>query len=219
SCIRVLAILQLRWGILGCAVQDSSTSEGSAKGTMSARGFPPPPNLSELLKFFDSDEGKARVSRQNRATIRQSSSQSSFSKRLSSGNLQAAISNPKPTVGTAKGVDLSRSRSPTIEHKPIQDEKTPSIQGWNSSTQVPPAPTKTLRHQILSRSYQPPAPVYVVPSEASELLDRLSKGTVSSRSKLKHQSDLTQDGHKHNAGTDGRSLSGLRAASPTDTRG
>ncbi|KAF1784270.1 hypothetical protein GQ600_14591 [Phytophthora cactorum] len=185
---------------------------------MPSRGFPAPPDLSELLKFFESDEGKARVSRQSGATNRRSLSQSSFSKRLSSGNLQAATSKvwgaPKPaSVGTAEGCRLSQSRTTTIEHKPLRDEKpSAALQGWNSSTQLPPAPTKALRHQLLCRAYQPPAPVYVVPSEASELLDRLSKGTISSRSKLKLQDDSTRGGQK--VVSNDRSSSGIGLHQP-----
>ncbi|EGZ21374.1 hypothetical protein PHYSODRAFT_329332 [Phytophthora sojae] len=191
---------------------------------MPSREFPAPPDLSELLKFFESDEGKARVSRQNvatRASTQRSRSQSSQSRRLSSGSLNAAASkvwlSPPQTKSTTAGTRrLSQPRAARSENKPAADEKPSTTpQGWNASTLLPPAPAKSLRHQLLCRTYQPPAPVFVVPSEASELLDRLAKGTISSRSKLKPQADLK----KCSVGGDDRSSSGVRPAAPTDTRG
>lgn len=197
---------------------------------MPSREFPAPPDLSELLKFFESDEGKARVSCQNGAVqrSRKQSSQSSFSKRPSSGSLHTATSKvwkapPAAKQATAEARRISKSipvATNKSEHKSVRDEKTSTNSHmWNASTQLPPAPAKTLRHQLLSRTYQPPAPVYVVPSEATELLDRLAKGTISSRSKLRSQGDPTRGG-QNRIGGDERSSSGVvRPASLTDTRG
>ncbi|KAG7385027.1 hypothetical protein PHYPSEUDO_001963 [Phytophthora pseudosyringae] len=193
---------------------------------MPSREFPAPPDLSELLKFFESDEGKARVSRQHGASrgttqrLRQHLSQPKCS---SSENHQTAtlkVWRTPPTVkpATAENRHLPQSSTTNREHTLARDEKTSTTtQGWNASTQLPPAPATTLRHQLLCRTYQPPAPVYVVPSEASELLDRLAKGTISSRSKLKTNS--TRGGQNCSAGGDDRSSSAVRLTSPADTRG
>ncbi|KAG6617523.1 Bzip transcription factor [Phytophthora cinnamomi] len=194
---------------------------------MPSREFPAPPDLSELLKFFESDEGKARVSRQNVATRANSQRsralppQSAFSRRLSTESINAAASKlwktpPQTKPATAGSRRLSQPRAANSEPKAATDEKpTSTPQSWNASTLLPPAPTKTLRHQLLCRTYQPPAPVYVVPSEATELLDRLAKGTISSRSKLKPHADPK----KCSVGGDDRPVSGVRPASPADTRG
>ncbi|KAE9048729.1 hypothetical protein PR002_g304 [Phytophthora rubi] len=184
---------------------------------MPSREFPAPPDLSELLKFFESDEGKARVNVATR-TKTQRSRQSSLSSRLSSESLNVVSSRaPVQTkTVTAASRRLSQPRAAKND-RPATDEKpNSSPQGWNASTVLPPAPAKTLRHQLLCRTYQPPAPVYVVPSEATELLDRLAKGTISSRSKSKP--------HAHNpknctVGGDDRPINGVRPASPADTRG
>ncbi|GMF28031.1 unnamed protein product [Phytophthora lilii] len=185
---------------------------------MPSRDFPAPPDLSELLKFFESDEGKARVNRQNaasRSVVHQHSS--SFTTRSSAKNPQTAPLAPKPTAGGNRR--LSRSSTTNSEYKSDRDEKIdPAPQGWNASTQLPPAPSKALRHQLLCRTYQPPAPMYVVPSEASELLNRLAKGTISSRSKLKSQADSAYV-EKSSIGGSGRSTRAERSACPADTRG
>ncbi|GMF32619.1 unnamed protein product [Phytophthora fragariaefolia] len=197
---------------------------------MPSREFPAPPDLSELLKFFESDEGKARVSRQNVAArsntqhSRQQPPSSSFSRQLSNENINIAAAKALRSSTQTKTVPAGNRRhlQPRVaksEPKATTDDKTSSTpQGWNASTLLPPGPAKTLRHQLLCRTYQPPAPVYVVPSEASELLDRLAQGTVSSRSKLKPNADPK----KANNGADERPMNaciGVRPASPADTRG
>ncbi|OWZ09015.1 hypothetical protein PHMEG_00018350 [Phytophthora megakarya] len=184
---------------------------------MPSREFPAPPNLSDLLKFFESNEGKARVNRQNGGHVSrvkpQRNSQAVGSKHLKASRVLNTASTSTPVTA----VNCQLSKAVANEHKSIRDVKIPHDQGWNSSTQVSEAPVKTLRHQILSRAYQPPAPVYVVPSEASGLMDRLSKGTISSRSKLKSQVDPTQGGQVGSVGNGERS-SGMKPGSP-DTRG
>jgi hypothetical protein len=198
--------------------------------SMPSREFPVPPDLSELLKFFESSEGKARVTRQNGATrvvqrSPQHSSRPAFSKRLSRGSLHTSFSKVWKEPDTTKpivsgGHRLSRSSLKNGDNKSVGVEKVPvAPHSWNGSTQLPPAPANILRHQLLCRTYQPPAPVYVAPSEAGELLDRLAKGTISSRSKLKSQGDSNRGGAYCSAGGDERTSNGVRSASLADTRG
>lgn len=75
-----------------------------------------------------------------------------------------------------------RRESPPKEPTPTSSR----ANDWNGSTQIPVTTAKPLKHQILDRNYQPPAPVVVDASGATHLLQRLSKTTVSSRLKRHH---------------------------------
>lgn len=88
---------------------------------------------------------------------------------------------------------------------------------WNASTLLPPAPTKPLRHQILDKTYQPPAPVYVGATETNELLGRLGKTTVSSRLKDTHRGDSCRLGGGNSPSSDLEDEDELYDAVP-DTR-
>lgn len=104
-------------------------------------------------------------------------------------------------LGSANRLSSSRSFSTVLateQRSKARQEKAAKMRGessenpeplWNSSTLLPPAPAKPLRHQILDKTFQPPAPAYVGQTEASDLLNRLGKTTVSSRLKDTHRSD------------------------------
>ncbi len=64
-------------------------------------------------------------------------------------------------------------------HRNVQVGYEPS--GWNSSTQISRNTTNPLKHQILCRKFDPPASVTVNPTQTTNLVERLSKETISSR--------------------------------------
>ncbi|TYZ62012.1 hypothetical protein PybrP1_010921 [[Pythium] brassicae (nom. inval.)] len=133
---------------------------------MAAPSFPAPPDLSELLRYFastyDTSAGSQKL-QQDRHKAKQSQ-EASVKQHLQHHQREPSSRDAAP-----------RQREPG---------------DWNGSTQIPAAGVKPLKHQILDRTFQPPAPVLVDVSGTTHLLQRLSKTTVSSRLK-RHQADET----------------------------
>lgn len=94
-------------------------------------------------------------------------------------------------MAASDGTKAPCQRRPSPPSAPAT-QKDPS-HDWNGSTQIPATISKPLKHQILNRNYQPPAPVFVDPSDAIHLLKRLSKTTISSRLK-RHPADQAMRG-------------------------
>lgn len=178
---------------------------------MATHAFPAPPDLSGLLKFFATlsyDQQKHPVTQQ--PSTRRRRDGTDHAELQSNRHRHSSAPFPPPSqrqrtrenrVATSQDSkkratsDVRRTQL-SISHRrresPPKDLPPPpsrsSSNDWNGSTQIPIATAKPLKHQILDRTYQPPAPVVVDASGASHLIKRLSKTTVSSRLKH-HQGD------------------------------
>lgn len=176
---------------------------------MATHAFPAPPDLSELLKFFAtlSYDQQSHVSgtqqQQSSTRRRRDTAERQSSRHLrSTAPFTASSQGQRPNVSrdrvsttqalrmrTQPSASHRRRESPPKDFTAAVPPPPPSTSNdWNGSTQIPVTTAKPLKHQILDRTYQPPAPVIVDASGATHLVKRLSKTTVSSRLK-RHQAD------------------------------
>lgn len=147
---------------------------------MATPSFPAPPDLSELLQFFASTYDTKQ--QQKAATVDKPELRRADSARRSQQQRSGELKRSTET-GTKK--PTRRESSPPREAATRQPR---ASSDWNGSTLISAAIAKPLKHQILDRTFQPPAPVVVDASGTTNLLQRLSKTTVSSRLK-RHQAD------------------------------
>jgi len=174
---------------------------------MLLRDFAPPPQPGEFLQTTEANPEHHRYEDMNameRFSVFMQQHRSQRPRLFSTGsigtNRESKVSAPR-ALGSANRLSSSRSFSAVLateQRSKARQEKAAKVRGessndaepsWNSSTLLPPAPTKPLRHQILDKTFQPPAPAYVGQTEANDLLNRLGKTTVSSRLKDTHRSD------------------------------
>lgn len=189
---------------------------------MLPREFPSPPQLVDLLRAHDKHRrndyqppGRPNanldfVARHNSRVLAKEDS--------------STIKRAMPGAPTSRTTRFAPASLATEERAKLRQERSAfdgahrlTHASWNSSTQLPLPPSRQLRHQILNKAYQPPAPVYVDISETNQLVDRLGKTTVSSRMKEYQQSAVSNIVNLHPGEVDDDAFDDA-PCSPPDTR-
>jgi hypothetical protein len=139
------------------------------------------PSLSELMRLFKAGGNDAPLLQGMGV-----GSPDDDSTLLPPAPVTAPRANPQPR---SQAITRPIERTASVVHTEVHQEMGAHrlqlrASGWNSSTQLAKTAAKPLKHQILCRNFVPSATTAAVDRKGTtQLLERLSKATVSSRMK------------------------------------